>query len=199
MGCACFAKSVPDGQHCVQAEAIVSRRSDRRASKPRRDQQAEHNRTQRQLVLRLKLICAFALMTAMIAGVALQWDRIFPVPAERQIAVYRTHDCACVGRWIRQLEEAGFVVEQFEPETLHPIRRSLHTPEQFTGCHVGKYLAYFIEGHVSASMLQRLASQRPAAVGVALEADVTRHASGSQDEENSAVLLLRDSGDSRRW
>lgn len=199
MGYACFVKSILDGPLRVQAGANVNQRSDRRASKPRRDQQAERDRTQRQLVLRLKLICVFALMTAVIAGLALYWDRIFPVPVERQIAVYRTHDCACVGRWIRELKEAGFAVQDFEPETLRPIRRSLHVPERLGGCHVAKYLGYFVEGHISAEALQSLASQRPDAAGIALETDVVRHASSAQDEKGSAVLLLGAHGESSRW
>lgn len=165
----------------------------------RRERHGQHEAAQARVGTQIKFIAAVAFACAVLAGIGLHWDRLSPVSPERRIAVYRTHSCPCVGRWIRQLKDAGFVVEDFEPETLRPIRRALHTPEQLSGCHVAKYLGYFVEGHIPAETLRSLASQRPEAAGIALETDVVQHASSAQDEEGSAVLLLGAHGESSRW
>lgn len=105
-------------------------------------------------------------MTAGIAGGLSYCDALMGIQPEQLVTVYRTHGCRCAYSWSRELEARGYVVRLREVETLAPVRRRLHTPEQLNGCHVAQYLGYFVEGHVRASDLDRLSREHPEATGI---------------------------------
>ena len=100
------------------------------------------------------------------AIVTLLWPTFFPDEPERVVVVYWTHDCPCAEAWMKSLRQAGYKVRDFEQFDLMNQRRVLKTPKSLRGCHLGSYLGYFLEGHVSPQVLIRLSQQRPVARGV---------------------------------
>jgi len=98
------------------------------------------------------------------------------------------------------LRAAGFSVSVYEYETLRYVRASLRTPPQLRGCHLGAYLDYFIEGHVSPAGLSRLAMEHPEGLGLVTEnaAANARHVNVA-DDERSLVLLAQADGRLRPW
>ena len=154
------------------------------------------------LARHLSIVLAVALLAATVGGVLTVWDSLpFAVPPVRVIQVFRTHGCRCVFGWAKTLEAEGFVVRLYEYETLRYVRTSLRTPENLHGCHVAKYLGYFVEGHITSSTLHWLAQRRPQGRGVAVKgasgAQVL-HASG-MPAEPSTVLFYDDQGTAQKF
>lgn len=136
-------------------------------------------------------------VTAVLAG----WDRLFPIPPERLVKIYRTHGCRCAFNLAASLKTEGFVVRLYEYETLEHVRGSLHTPANLHGCHVGEFLGYFLEGHMAPAAVRKLAQQQPQALGIATEGSVDPkrgHVSIAQDERSRVFLVERD-GRARPW
>lgn len=119
------------------------------------------------LTQRLWVCAGVAVIGVIVVAVALWWDETHQVPEEKLVDVYFVHDCPCVFEWVKELKSSGFIVREFEPESLRPMRHLLHTPETLHGCHVGEFMGYFLEGHVEPEVLRRLAVERPPMVGVA--------------------------------
>jgi hypothetical protein len=123
----------------------------------------------------VKVWVVLALACSVLAGILTQWPRWFPIDPMRQVTIYRTHGCRCAFVWAQELESKGYVVTMYEPETLKTIRGALKTPPSLRGCHVGRYMEYFVEGHVPAEALGLLARQHPAGLGVAADSTAARH------------------------
>ena len=123
----------------------------------------------------VKVWVVLALACSVLAGILTQWPRWFPIDPMRQVTIYRTHGCRCAFVWAQELESKGYVVTMYEPETLKTIRGALKTPPSLRGCHVGRYMEYFVEGHVPAAALGLLARQHPAGLGVAADSTAARH------------------------
>lgn len=130
------------------------------------------------------------MLGAVIISVLLFWEARTQPPPEQSVRVYRTHGCKCVFPWIRDLQLHGFAVQAAEPESLRPIRAALHTPKELRGCHIGVFMGYFVEGHVPATVLRRLTTERPDGRGIALRSESTGAA---------RVLLFDDAGNSVVW
>lgn len=143
--------------------------------------------------LTAKLWIILAMVCSALAGVLTQWPQRFPGPVpERQVVIYRTHGCKCAFAWVRQLEASGFVVTMYEPESLKTIRGALRTPPSLRGCHIGRYLKYFVEGHVPPAALSELARSHPSGIGIAAETgtDVREHSSGTTPNEAKKLPLV---------
>lgn len=165
----------------------------------RTQEELDERQARRRLGVQLWIVLAFAVLTGAVAGIAAAWDWLFPVAPEQRVTVYWTHGCRCGTSWIHALEAEGFRVRDFELETLDPIRQKLGTPAALRGCHVAAFLDYFVEGHVRADSLRRLALERPQGRGVALAADVLQHSYRLSADQSSAVLLYDAQGSPRTW
>jgi hypothetical protein len=147
-------------------------------------------------------ILAVALLSAALAVAlgSLKWPG--EADSDRLVDIYRTHGCLCAIVWSRALDREGFTVRMHEYETLRYVRGQLHTPPQLRGCHVAKYLGYFVEGHVAPSVLRRLAEELPEAVGVGVAG--RRPAAGAVEPHEhefttGGVLLFRSNGEANKW
>ena len=146
----------------------------------------------------LKLVACIAIAGAGLFVLLGKLDEIRGIAPEQVVEVYRTHGCRCAFSWARELEAEGFVVRLREVETLQLTRQRLHTPAQLRGCHVAKYLEYFVEGHVGGSVLHRLATRHPNVLGVAV-----LHTAESQlarvEEAETHVFAFDTQGRSLPW
>lgn len=85
-----------------------------------------------------------------------------------QINVYKTSTCGCCVDWITHLEQNGFeVIAQNVPKT-GPYRLKFGVPPDMASCHTAVVDGYALEGHVPASEIRRLLTERPKALGLAV-------------------------------
>lgn len=149
----------------------------------------------------LAVVFGIALLGATVTAAVLSLEHLFGPPPERLVTIHRTHGCICAFTLADSLKAAGFEVRVIEHQTLKTVRTSLRTPANLRGCHVGAYLDYFLEGHVSPAALPALAMQRPAGLGLATESSTSAgvsHVTIAVDEQ-SLVMLIGPNGDVQPW
>ena len=84
------------------------------------------------------------------------------------IDVWKTPTCGCCKEWVSHLENAGFKTSVHDVEDTSAIRAQKGIPLALASCHTGAVAGYALEGHVPASEIKRLLSERPNAVGLAV-------------------------------
>lgn len=84
--------------------------------------------------------------------------------------MYKMPYCTCCEGHAEHLRANGFDVEIEEVEDLTPIRQAEGVPAELEGCHTILVDGYVVEGHVSAGLIHRLLTERPAGVhGLAMK------------------------------
>lgn len=86
------------------------------------------------------------------------------------IDVYKSPYCGCCGAWVEHLQKSGFTVRTHEVEDTSTVRQKLRMPEKYGSCHTAKVGNYVLEGHVPASDIKRMLTQKPKALGLAVPA-----------------------------
>ena len=149
----------------------------------------------------LAVVFGVALLGAMVTAAVLTFDHLFGPPPEQVVTIHRTHGCTCAFVLANSLRAAGFEARVIEHQTLTTVRAALHTPANLRGCHVGAYLDYFVEGHVSPAALSALATQHPRGLGLATEGSANVEASHVSIalEERSPVVLIGLDGKAQPW
>lgn len=84
------------------------------------------------------------------------------------LEVWKMRGCACCAAWARHFEAAGFGTEIHELDDLVPIRAAAGVPDDLGGCHTAKVAGYVVEGHVPVAAVQRLLTERPDIIGLAV-------------------------------
>ena len=82
--------------------------------------------------------------------------------------MYKSPLCGCCEGHAQYLKENGYELEIIETEDLAAIREKHGVPETMAGCHTIVIDGYVIEGHVPASSIDRLMTERPAIKGISL-------------------------------
>jgi len=88
--------------------------------------------------------------------------------AEPVIKVHKDPNCGCCSGWVQHLRDAGFTVEVDDAADLPSVRRRLGVPFDLAACHTAEVSGYILEGHVPVSAVQRLLTERPKALGLAV-------------------------------
>ena len=92
-----------------------------------------------------------------------------PSPASLPpVTVYKSRSCGCCGKWVDHMRKSGFTVEVQDVDNVHPIKMRVGVPIAKGSCHTAEVAGYFLEGHVPASDVKRLLSEKPAAKGLAV-------------------------------
>lgn len=88
------------------------------------------------------------------------------------IHVVKNPQCGCCNAWIEILKDKGFNVttEDRSGSFLTEFKIQSGVPKDMMSCHTAKIDGYFIEGHVDASDIKRLITDRPDALGLAVPA-----------------------------
>ncbi|CAM5276539.1 Protein of uncharacterized function, DUF OS=Afipia felis OX=1035 GN=BN961_02645 PE=4 SV=1 [Afipia felis] len=84
------------------------------------------------------------------------------------IVVNKDPSCGCCSSWVEHLRGAGFGTQVRESSDLGPLKRRLGIPAILESCHTAEIDGFVIEGHVPASAIRRLLTERPAAIGLAV-------------------------------
>ncbi|ROH89705.1 hypothetical protein ED208_11320 [Stagnimonas aquatica] len=149
----------------------------------------------REAKLALLVAIPFGIATALI----LSWSSLFPVAPEQLVEVVWRHQCKCANGWMAGLRAEGFVVQDFELDDIRSYRQQWHVPNTITGCHPASYLGYFLDGHLTAATLHRLAREHPDAVGIQQVDTVQPDAEGKPQIVGSQLLLVDGNGATKPW
>ena len=111
-------------------------------------------------VARRSLLCGAA-ATLLLGAVPLR-------AAQPAMVIHKDPNCGCCTGWAAHVRAAGFETRVVELSDLSPIKARLAVPPQLGSCHTAEIDGYAIEGHVPASAIRRLLSERPSATGLAV-------------------------------
>jgi hypothetical protein len=84
------------------------------------------------------------------------------------IEVYKSPTCGCCGKWAEHLRNDGFAVNVHAIPGIDAFRVRTGVPAALASCHTALVGGYVVEGHVPATDIRRLLSERPKALGVAV-------------------------------
>lgn len=87
---------------------------------------------------------------------------------EPVVVVHRDPNCGCCVGWVHHLRDAGFAVRVEENSDLKVVRARFAVPQSLAACHTAEIAGYVVEGHVPASAVRRLLTERPDASGLAV-------------------------------
>jgi len=96
----------------------------------------------------------------------------FPMMASaiemHRLHVYKTLSCGCCALWVDHVKASGFSVEVHDVRDVMPYRERYGVPDEAMSCHTAVIAGYVVEGHVPASDIKRLLSEKPKATGIAV-------------------------------
>lgn len=90
--------------------------------------------------------------------------------AEEAIAatMYKRPYCTCCDGHAEHLRANGYKVTVIEAEDLPQIKQRHGVPKSYEGCHTLLVGGYVVEGHVPATVIDRLLKERPDIKGISL-------------------------------
>ena len=86
----------------------------------------------------------------------------------QKMTVYRSASCGCCTSWGSHIASAGFRIEDHVTEDMDAVKKARGVSPQQASCHTAVVEGYAIEGHVPASAIQRLLTERPNIRGLAV-------------------------------
>lgn len=91
-------------------------------------------------------------------------------PSGTAITVYKSPTCGCCSKWVEHIQENGFQVTNHDIDTseLTQIKKRYGVPDKLASCHTAIVNGYVVEGHVPADVINRLLSEKPKVVGIAV-------------------------------
>jgi len=113
-----------------------------------------------------------------------------------EITVFKSPYCGCCTAWSQHLRENGFDVTEIKRDDMDAIKRQLGVPQKMESCHTARIDGYVIEGHVPASDIKRLLSERPKAIGLSapgMPIGSPGMEQGDHKERYSTILFDKDS------
>ena len=84
------------------------------------------------------------------------------------IKVYKSPTCGCCSEWVKHLEENGFEVTSHNVQNLDTYKKQADLPYGMGSCHTAFVDGYAVEGHVPASDIKRMLSQKPDIRGISV-------------------------------
>jgi hypothetical protein len=105
----------------------------------------------------------------LLAGASSRWlSAQVPAFDPTPITVYKSRTCGCCAKWVDHLRANGFATDVHDNEDLDRLKDELGVPQPLRSCHTAVLGSYLIEGHVPASDLRRLLTDRPKLQGLAV-------------------------------
>jgi len=142
----------------------------------------------------------FALGAAVVAGGS--WAAFLnPTPTmAEEVVVYKDPSCECCGRWVNHMRRNGFSVVVYNVDDMDPIKRKAGIPDALESCHTAFVGGYSVEGHVPASDIKKMISERTTIKGLAVPG-MPSSAPGmdSPDREPYTVMAFSSDGATRKY
>jgi len=110
--------------------------------------------------------------------------------------VYKSPTCGCCTKWVKHLEQNGFIVQALNSRDMSAVKRQMGITRDIQSCHTGEIDGYFIEGHVPASDIKRLLKEKPKAAGLTVPG-MPMGSPGMEGHRKDAysVLLISEDGE----
>lgn len=86
--------------------------------------------------------------------------------AAGELTVWTSPTCNCCDEWIEHMRAAGFSTFVRDVEDMVRIRSGNGVPEALQSCHTAMVDGYVLEGHVPASDVTRLRTEKPPVAGL---------------------------------
>jgi hypothetical protein len=120
---------------------------------------------------------------------------VFAQQAVKTVDMYENPSCPCCKNWAAYMRENGYKVNVHNVDDIDAARRKLGMPQKYGSCHTAVIGGYLVEGHVPVSDIQKLLTEKPKAIGLAVPGMVT----GSPGMEGANpqhynTLLVRSDG-----
>jgi hypothetical protein len=116
--------------------------------------------------------------------------------------VHRDPGCGCCTSWVEYLRTHGATVDVTDDPERPAYRTELGIDDEVASCHTAEVDGYVIEGHVPAEAIQRLRTERPDAIGLALPgmpADSPGMGGDTKDWADQPVVLVEADGSLSEW
>jgi hypothetical protein len=88
--------------------------------------------------------------------------------AATPMTVYRSPTCGCCKEWVTHVSKNGFAPKVIELDDLTKIKRDAGVPASLESCHTALVGGYVVEGHVPADVVQKMLTDKPKIVGLAV-------------------------------
>lgn len=88
--------------------------------------------------------------------------------AKPTMTVYKSPTCGCCSKWIQHMRDEGFEVKSTDVPDVNPIKKQNGVPSDGWSCHTALVSGYVLEGHVPASAVKKLLTEKPKVVGLAV-------------------------------
>lgn len=89
-----------------------------------------------------------------------------PVAASDEVVMYKDPNCGCCGKWADHLRQNGFKVREIATQQMDLVKSEAGVPRALGSCHTALVGGYVVEGHVPASDVRRLLTEKPKLVGI---------------------------------
>lgn len=108
--------------------------------------------------------------TFVLAALSLPLLPRIAIASPARMTVYRSPTCGCCSAWVEHVRTAGYDVTTIEIDQEELRREKLErgVPEALASCHTASIDGYTIEGHVPIEDIERLLSERPEGLGLAV-------------------------------
>lgn len=113
----------------------------------------------------LVVLIGVGLGAVVILGVALRPENSIQKPL---MVVYKSPTCGCCVKWVEHMEKAGFEVDSRDMRDMASIKKQLGVPNDAISCHTAVVDGYVIEGHVPAIHVEKLLTDKPDIMGIAV-------------------------------
>lgn len=90
------------------------------------------------------------------------------IAAPIQATLYKNPACDCCETYAKYLDKNGFTVKVVPSSNLDALTQEAGVPTSLVGCHLTKIDGYVIEGHIPASIVQKLLAEHPPIKGLAI-------------------------------
>lgn len=83
-----------------------------------------------------------------------------------EVTVFHSKHCGCCKKWMNHLAENGFKIQSKEVTDVNSVKSNLKVPGSLSSCHTAVVGGYIVEGHVPASAVKQLLTDRPKVRGI---------------------------------
>ena len=89
---------------------------------------------------------------------------------ESQLLIHKTPTCGCCKKWIKHLEEDGFLTLSEDHQSLQEIKEKYNIKPKYRSCHTGvSKEGYIFEGHIPSKYISQFLSEKnPNAIGLSV-------------------------------
>lgn len=113
------------------------------------------------------------------------------------IEVWKSATCGCCSAWIQHIEQNGFSAkaQDLAAGQLARVKANAGLTPDLQSCHTAKIDGYVIEGHVPASDIRRLLTEKPDAIGLTVPGmpiGSPGMEAGDEKEPYEVLLVRRD-------